>query len=161
MPNKADDKKNKKRGLKIVALTAGLALIGGVAFAYWTQGGTGTGSASTGTTVPITVNQSTTVSGLGPGVAPTVLSGTFTNTNSSTVRVTGLTAAVTSVTPSAGCSPSDYVIAGTATIGNGGDVVNGTNVGSWTGLTVAFNNNPAVNQNGCKNAAITITYTAV
>ena len=161
MPNKADEKKNKKRGLKIVALTAGLALIGGVAFAYWTQGGTGTGSATTGTTVPITVNQTTTVTGLAPGATAVPLTGTFSNTNAATVKVTGLTAAVTGVSPATGCSPSDYVIGGTAAIGNGGDVPNGTNVGSWSGLTVAFKNDPAVNQNGCKNATITITYTAV
>jgi hypothetical protein len=161
MPNKADEKKNKKRGLKLLALTGGLVLIGGVAFAYWTQGGSGTGSAATGTTVPITVNQTTTVTGLAPGANPVALTGTFSNTNAATVKVTGLTAVVSGVSPATGCSPSDYVIGGTASIGNSGDVPNGTNVGSWSGLTVAFKNDPAVNQNGCKNATITITYTAV
>ena len=49
MPEKAIRNKNRKRGLKVVAVAGGLVLVGGVAFAYWTQGGTGTGSASTGT----------------------------------------------------------------------------------------------------------------
>src|ERR1700755_3106578 len=48
MPNKAIDNKFKKRGLKVAALAGGLVLVGGVAFAYWTQGGTGHGSAAAG-----------------------------------------------------------------------------------------------------------------
>ena len=34
-----------KRRTKVLALTAALVLAGGAAFAYWTQGGTGTGTA--------------------------------------------------------------------------------------------------------------------
>ncbi len=51
-----------------VGLSFGVALgISGMAFAYWTSSGTGSGTAGTGSTVPVTVNQTTTVTNLYPG----------------------------------------------------------------------------------------------
>ncbi len=38
-------KRNKRRGLKVVAVAAALVVAGGAAFAYWTAGGSGSGSA--------------------------------------------------------------------------------------------------------------------
>ena len=43
MPEKADEKKKSKRGLKVVAVAGGLVLAGGAAFAWWTAGGSGNG----------------------------------------------------------------------------------------------------------------------
>ena len=68
-----------KISLKLVgaaALVAVLAL-GGLAFAYWTQGGSGSGTSSAGTTTAITVNQTGAPSGLYPGGPVATLSGTF------------------------------------------------------------------------------------
>ncbi len=44
---------------RVAAVATGAALtfiVGGVAFAYWTTSGSGTGSAATGSTVPLTIN---------------------------------------------------------------------------------------------------------
>lgn len=148
----------KKRKIVATAVVA-LALLGVAsgAFAYWTNAGSGTGSASTGTTSSITVNQTSTVSGLAPGLAAQALSGNFDNPNSGPVYVASVTAVVSS-TDKVGCGATDYTIAGTATVA--ASVAAGTAVGSWSGLTIQFNNKAGTNQDACKGAAVTITYTA-
>lgn len=150
------------RTKRIAAITAVLMLVGGgIAFAYWTTTGTGTGSAASGTSGTITVNQTSVITNLNPGAAAQTLSGTFTNTTQAAYDVSSLTATVSSVTtsPAGGdCEANDYVIAGTATFGNGGAVPIGTGVGSWTGLTIAFVDEPAEDQNGCKGATVGLAY---
>ncbi len=134
-----------------VALTVGAA----TAFAYWTNSGSGAGTADTGTNVAVVVNQTSTVTGMAPGVAAQALSGNFDNANAGPVYVAAVTATVTG-TDMSGCTPSDYTIAGTATVA--AQVPAGTGVGSWSGLTIQFNNNAGVNQDACKNAIVTIAY---
>ncbi|MDT4962627.1 MAG: hypothetical protein QOF87_2274, partial [Pseudonocardiales bacterium] len=73
-----------------VAAVGIIAVGGGTALAFWTQGGTGTGSGSTGTTNGITVNQTSTVSGLYPGSTAQPLSGTFTNPTSGSVNISSV-----------------------------------------------------------------------
>lgn len=58
----------KKRRLLPVALAILVLVVGsGVAYAYWTSGGSNTGSAGVGTSQALTVTQSGTVTGLVPG----------------------------------------------------------------------------------------------
>jgi hypothetical protein len=141
-----------------LAVVAGLLVIAGAAFAYWTTTGTGTGQASTGTVTGITVNQTSTVTGMAPGVAAQALSGNFDNGNSGPVYVTSVSATVTG-TDKAGCTAGDYTIAGSpAAVGT--QVIAGSGVGSWSGITIAFNNKTATNQDVCKGAAVTIGYTS-
>ena len=132
------------------------------AYAYWTGGGTGTGSASATTPVALTVNQSTSVTGLFPGAAATTLSGTFDNTNSGSVYVHNVTAAVHAFSTQTdntkpACTQADFAIGGSATVD--ANVPAGNAQGSWTGLTVRLLNG-AGNQDNCKGQAITIDYTA-
>lgn len=147
---------------KLSVLTAALVLLGGAAaFAYWTAGGSGTGSAETGTTTGITVNQTSTVEGMGPGVDPQGLSGNFTNTNDGPVYVTSVTAAIGTVTGGAGCDATDYTLTNPVS-DVGAEVPTGTGVGSWGTTdtpTIAFNNKVDENQDGCKNATVEILYT--
>jgi hypothetical protein len=144
---------SKKRWVAIS--TAGLLVIGGAAFAYWTNFGSGTGTADTGTNQSVVVNQTSTVAGLAPGLAAQSLSGNFDNPNSGPVYVAAVTAVVTG-TDKAGCTASDYTISGTATVN--AEVPAGSGVGSWSGLTIQFNNK-ATNQDACKGAAVSVTYT--
>ncbi len=141
----------------IVATIAIVVIGAGAAFAYWTNSGAGTGSADTGTNVPIVVKQTSTVTGMAPGVAPQALSGNFDNSNTGPVYVAGVTATVTG-TDNASCTAGDYTIAGTATVGT--QVPAGTGVGSWSGLTIQFNNKAGANQDACKNAVVAIAYTS-
>ncbi len=143
---------------RTLAITVGITvlLLGAVAaFAYWTASGTGTGDADTGTNAAIVVNQTSTVTGMAPGVAPQALSGNFDNANDGPVYVAGVTATVTG-TDQPGCGATDYTIAGTATVA--AQVPAGNGVGSWSGLTIQFNNKAGVNQDACKNATVAIAY---
>ena len=99
-----------KRRMAVVASVVVLASAVG-AYAYWTQGGSGTGTATADTTSSITVNQTSSVTGLYPGGAAAGLSGNFDNPNSSPVTISSVTATVSSVSP-AGCATSNFSIGG-------------------------------------------------
>jgi hypothetical protein len=153
----------------VVAVIAAMASVG--AYAYWTQSGSGTGSATAGTTTAITVYQTSTPSNaLYPGGPADNLSGDFKNTNSGSVVISSVTAVVSSVTGGAGdalkpdCTPADFSIGGSAA---GSTVPVGDHVGSWTGLTISLVNRSDTvpgdgsgNQDNCKNATAHIDYTA-
>jgi hypothetical protein len=70
----------------IVVVTIGGA---GVAYAYWTAGGAGTGFGATGTTVPITLSAGTPTASLLPGGQTSVML-TMTNSNTARVKVSSL-----------------------------------------------------------------------
>jgi hypothetical protein len=153
--------KGKKQFVALAALV-GVLVIGGLAVAYWTQGGTGSGAASTGTNSAITVHQTSTASGMYPGGTPITLSGNFDNPNPHAVHISSVTAAVHAFSSRAdtnkpACTEADYQIAGSSganTVPTGGN-----GVGSWTGLTVQMLDG-AGNQDNCKGVSITIDYTA-
>ena len=152
----------KKKKIAIL-VTALVVLIGGAAFAYWTAGGSGTGTAETGSNVPITVVQTSTVSAMGPGDSAQSLSGNFTNTNSGPVYVATVTASIWSVVkapgaPAGTCAADDYTLAG-ATMTVDAEVPAGTAKGAWSGATIKFNNKPTVNQDACKGATVNLAYT--
>jgi hypothetical protein len=150
-------RKLSRKGLVVVTALV-LVAAAGVAYAFWSTTGSGTGSASTGNVTAITVNQTSTVSGLAPGLPAQALSGNFDNPNSGPVYVTSVTATVTG-TDKAGCTASDYTISGSpATVG--AQVASGSGVGSWSGITIAFNNKPSTNQDACKGATVSISYTS-
>jgi hypothetical protein len=150
---------------KTAAIVSVLFLIAaGGAYAYFTQSGTGSGTAATGSGTGITVNQTSTPANLTPGSTPLALSGTFTNTNSGSVGVATITATVTSVTGSVGtpaCTATDYAIAGSPLAVNA-TIAAGTGVGGWGGggtLTIAMVDK-VTNQDACKGATANITYSS-
>jgi hypothetical protein len=154
--------RGKKHFVALAALV-GVLVIGGLAVAYWTQGGTGSGAASTGTTSAITVNQTSTASGMYPGGPAIALSGTFDNPNPGAVHISSVTAVVHAFSSQLldgskpACTQADYAIGG---LGTGAIVVpSGAGVGSWSGLTVRMLDG-AGNQDNCKGVSITIDYTA-
>lgn len=172
----------KKMKNRTIALLAGIGVAvlgGGIAFAYFTGVGAGSGTATAGSNNPIVVTQTGALTPVGPGIAAQPLTGKFNNANSGPVFVGSVSAVVTAVTPVVpnpapnpappACTPSDFVIAGGAggaapfnnayTTPVGHEVPVGTAVDSWSGLTLAFVNK-STNQDACKNAGITITYTA-
>lgn len=155
-------RKGSKR--RVVAATGVFVLGAGVAFAYWTAGGTGVGSAATGTqSGALTVNQTSTVTAMGPGVAAQTLSGNFNNPNSGPTYVGTVTVSIASVTKANGaavgtCDATDYTLTGAAMTVNA-EVAAGNAKGSWSGATIAFNDKPAVNQDACKGATVNLTYT--
>lgn len=155
-------KKTQKR-LAIAALTVLLVGVGGAAYAYWTNQGSGTGTGTTGTNQALTINQTSTVTGLAPGAPAQPLNGNFSNPNTGPVYVNAVTVAIGTVTKATGapagtCDASDYTIAGSP-VTIAAQVPAGNNVAPFTGATVAFNNK-ATNQDACKGATLTFTYTS-
>jgi len=136
---------------------------GGAAFAYWTAGGSGTGTGATASgTTPITATQTTVVSAMQPGDTAQTISGKFNNTNTSPVYVSTVAVSIASVTkagvPASVCSASDYTLTGSPMAVNA-EIPVGTAQGAWTGATIKFNNKPAVNQDDCKGATVNLAYT--
>jgi len=150
----------RKKVLLVGAIAALVAI--GAAYAYWTQGGSGSGSATAGTTSAITVNQTNTVSGLYPDGPAATLSGDFDNPNPGDVQISSITAVVSSVSNGTSdgakpaCTAADFSIGGSVGTTT---VPSGTGVGSWTGLTVQLDDN-GLNQDNCKSATANITFTA-
>lgn len=148
-----------KRSLVIGSAMA-LLLIGGVAFAYWTNSGSGTGTATTGTNTAISIVQTNSSATLYPGGAPSTLSGTFNNPNTSPVYVNDVTATLASVTGSVGtpaCTVADYELV-TPTISIDAEVA-ADDTTAWSGIQVRMLNS-STNQDACKNATINLSYSS-
>lgn len=146
----------------IAGVVAVIVLSGAsVAFAYWTAGGSGSGTASAGTNAPIVAVQTTVVAGISPGLAAQTISGNFTNSNTSPTYVATVTATIASVTKAGGaaagtCDATDFVL-GTPTMTVAAEVPIGSAQGAWTGATLAFNDK-ATNQDACKGATVNLAY---
>jgi hypothetical protein len=142
---------------KIVGAAVGLVIVAGsiAAYAYWTSGGTGTGTAGTGTTSAVVINQtSAAITDLAPGVAAEGLSGTFTTTGGHPAFVNQVTPVVSS-TSNVGCTSADFTVT-LPTVTNA-EVVTGT---AWTGATIVFKDSLTVNQDACKGVTVNIGYTS-
>lgn len=135
---------------------------GVAAYAFWTNSGTGTGTAATGTNVGITVNQTSTPTGLYPGGSPQALSGNFTNTNAGPVQVHQVTATLTSITGAGtdgtkpACTTADYALTSNPVTVDA-EIAAGTAQGAWGPINLAMVDG-AANQDNCKSATVHITY---
>lgn len=145
---------------KIAVLgTICLLMAAGGAYAYWTQGGTGSGTSTTGTTATLTIVQTSTITGLAPGAPAQELTGTITNPNDATVQVTSVTAALSPTGLPTGCTTADYVINdAVGTVADGNLVKNEST--TWSGPAIQMVDT-GVNQDACKGATVTVTYTSL
>lgn len=149
--------KSKRRSITLGIFLV-FAIAAGGAYAYWTNSGSGTGTAATDSPAAgqLTVS-GTPITGLAPGVAAKPLTGTINNTGTSDVRVSTLSATISIDTAhaTAGCAASDYtLVQPTITASN---IAAGGNTPFSSG-TIAFNNK-ATNQDFCKGATVTLNYT--
>jgi hypothetical protein len=144
-----------KRKIIIGASTVVLVAGSTTAYAFWTSGGTGAGTAAAGTTAAVTVNQtSAAIADLGPGVAAEPLSGTFTTTGGKPAYVAQVTPVVTS-TSNVGCTAADFTV--TLPTATNAEVVSGT---AWSGASIVFKDSATVNQDACKGVTVNIGYTS-
>lgn len=148
---------------RIAAATiGGIAVLGsGVgAYAYWTTGGTGTGSAATGTNTAVTVTQVGTPAALVPGGAASPIDFKITNPASTKQYVTSVTVGIT-VPPGSGpgpsCTTNDFTLVQPTAIN--ADLPNGDTTYSPSGASLALKN-LSTNQDNCKSAAVTLSFTA-
>jgi ABC-type glycerol-3-phosphate transport system substrate-binding protein len=153
------------RKKKIAAALVFLLGLGGagMAYAYWTNVGSGDGSATTGTNSPVTVVQTSTVSAMYPGDTAQTLAGTFNNPNPGatyvaqvTVAIDGTGSAATALAFPTGCSAADYTLVQPAAT-NADVLANDTS--TWGGGSIRMNN-LATNQDACKNVVVHLHYTS-
>ena len=149
--------------LKVMAGATALVVGGSVAaFAYWTTGGTGTGSATTGNVAGITINQTSSPTGLYPGGLAANLTTTFDNGNASAVQIHQVTAAVTAGFTSSAidsgqppCTAADFTVSPTQTLDT--EIPAGVTAGPT--FTIKLDDR-ATNQDNCKAVIVPITYTS-
>ncbi len=152
----------KNRGIATVAVVAGLVLAGGgLAFAYWTSTGTGSGEATTGESVAFTIDVDPATGGpLTPGGPTQTVAFTVNNPSTGTLDLSDVTVTVANAdgsawTAVAGCSAADYdVDAPTIVYGPiaGGGDVDGT-------VTITMINTDS-DQDGCQNADVPLYFVA-
>lgn len=159
----------KKSPKVVVAASIALVMAGGVAFAYWTATGSGSGAETTasGPVAVEIIQRSIADVGMSPGSAAIPLSGDFINPNTTPTVIHGITATIGTVEnllnadPSA-CAPSNFAIGGTVLYSSpvpvGGNTTTG--VGSWSGLNIRMLESNT-NQDACKDVRVNVLYTLV
>lgn len=104
--------------------------------------------------------QTSTMTGLAPGVAPAAITGTVTNISPSSRLVTTVTVSIVAVTRAAGaaagtCDASDYALLG-ADMPVGQTLAPG-DTATFAGARIGFTTK-AVNQDACKSALVSLSY---
>jgi hypothetical protein len=147
----------RKRAL-IVASIAVVA-VAAVAYAFWSSTGSGSGQAATANpgAQTVTVAQTSTISGLYPGGPAQTLSGTVTNSNTNAVQVGAVSIDSVTTDDEANCPGSEFTTGGSAPVNALVAASGGT--ANWTGLTIALSDT-GVNQDDCKDVAVTVNYEA-
>jgi ABC-type glycerol-3-phosphate transport system substrate-binding protein len=146
------------RTTAFVAVGAAVAVASvGIAYAYWTTSGSGSGTAATGTSSSITVKQVGTITGLAPGSGTQALAGKFDNSNPGAVYVHSVTVAVAS-TSNALCTAADFTVVQPGLVD--ANIPAGLAQGSWSAGSIAFNDDPARNQDVCKNVTVNLSFSS-
>jgi hypothetical protein len=153
----------RRRIIPVAMALVAVLVFSGVALAYWTVLGSGTGTAQAAAgTSNLTVKQTTVVTNMYPGDTAQTISGNFDNPNPGPVYVNTVTASIASVTKAGGapagtCDATDFTLANaTATVN--AEIPAGLAKGAWTGPTIKFNDKGAANQDACKGATVNLTY---
>ncbi|MBC7519275.1 MAG: hypothetical protein H7248_10450 [Microbacteriaceae bacterium] len=157
---------------KVLAVSvAGVIVVcgaGASALGFWSGAGSGSTAIPVGAgetfASTLTLNQTSKIGDFGPDVPAQPLSGDFTNDRlgSVPVEVNAVIASISSLTRDGvevpGCSAADFTITNPVMPVNAVIPV-GTNVGSWSGATIAFNNTLR-DQDACRNVLVTLSYLA-
>ena len=145
----------------LVAAVTVVGVGGGLAYAYWTAGGSGTGSATTGTSAGFTIASTAPTGGpLTPGGLTETVAFTVTNPGPGVQHLSNVAVSVATATGAAwtavpGCSSLDYTV-GTAAI-TYADIASGASAAGTVTITM---NNLATNQDACKNVSVPLYFLA-
>jgi hypothetical protein len=144
-----------KRGLVAVGLTAALAVgLAGTAFAYFTANGSGSGSASVGSSTAVTLD-GTITGDLYPGGAPAAVSVKVTNPGSGSQHVGSVH--LVSVAADADHSDCDTSAFSMSDITVDQLLASGANTTVNGSLSMS---DTGVSQNACQGAALTLTFSS-
>jgi hypothetical protein len=160
----------RKTLIATLAVSTVIVVGGGIAFAYWSTTGSGTGTVGVGTNTAVVVTQDGSPGGLVPGGAAQPIDFTVTNPSATTpVQIRTVVIGFGSGFV-AGCSAADFVLVqpskpsvGTPLALAAGASLSFTSVGSATataptGATIAMVNS-ASNQDGCKSSSVPLSFT--
>jgi hypothetical protein len=158
---------SRKQKIGTVLGAGAISLAGaGAAFAFWTSGGSGDGTATTaaGDANSLTVNQTAAPTNLAPGVAAGAINATVTNGGTTKTQVNQVVVSIQSVAKAVGapagtCDATDYTLSGATMTNGAGEVNPSATSGTFSGATLAFNNK-ATNQDACKGATVNLHYVA-
>jgi hypothetical protein len=146
-----------KKRFAAVATTAAAVLVGGgIAVAYWTTTGSGTGTAPVGDsdTITYTVSATDGIDDLYPGASED-FEVDSNNPTAGTLQVAGVDVEITG-TSDAGCLASWFSV---SDIAGPIDLAAGTDVAGT--VTIDMTNEIATNQDDCKNATIDLSFTSL
>jgi len=156
---------SKKRVVLGALVVVMLAIASGVAYAYWTSAGTGSASATAGTSVAFTAAlNGTAPTGLVPGGSDQAIDVKVTNPANFPQTLSALTVSVANATDGSpwtavtGCSKDDFLItqptvtAAPIAASPGSTIV--------TGAKIHMINSTTINQNGCKGVTIPLYFSA-
>jgi hypothetical protein len=140
-------------GVAVLAVTA-------TAIAYWTTNGSGTGSATTGTSSAVTVTQVGSISGLYPGGPAQAIDFKIGNGSGQNQYIASVAVSISSVVPGGppgSCTAADFTVTQPTVVP--GDLTPGVHTYSPSGATLKLDNT-ASNQDGCKNATVNLAFNA-
>lgn len=152
------------RGRKriIIAIAAVVTLVGGgVAFAYWTSGGTGAGTATSGASVEFTIAADPAVGTIVPGNEGQTVDFTVTNPGDGPQYLTSVVASLAGPTgtawvPPAGCLIGDYTV--TMTTAPAAGVI--ASLGTVDGMVTVTLANTGLNQDACQGEEVPLYFVA-
>jgi len=160
---------SKKLAIAAVSTVAAVS-VATAAFAYWTSTGSGTGSATAGTSSPWKVTSDSATGGLlTPGGPTDSIAYHVKNDNSGVQHLNNVAISVSSITKGGNavdpgdCSASDFQVGGEAvgTLHNdashAGDIASGATVDGSVSLQMA---NGSGNQDGCKGVTVNLAFDA-
>jgi len=146
----------------VIVFAAILTLLGGgIAFAYWTSSGNGSGTATTGVSTAFTVTAAAPVGEIAPGNAGETIAFTVTNPSTSPQYLTTVTATLATPdgapwVPTGACLAADYTVTMT-TPAPAGDIAGGGSVDGMVTVTLA---NTAADQNACQGQDVPVYFVA-
>ena len=150
-----------KKKMAAAAAAATIAGGAGIALAYWTTTGSGTGSATAGTDSAVTVAQVGATEGLYPGGSQPVnfkiTNGAAHNQYVASVAVSISDVSGPGITPTTPCTAADFTLVQPDLINQ--DLVPGDTTFSPSGASIAMVNS-STNQDGCKNATVSLAFLA-
>jgi hypothetical protein len=164
----------RKQKIAAAGTVAVVALGGGAAYAYWSSTGTGQGGAATAADQkPVDISTAgASITDLTPGGPAKALNLTLKNGANGTASLRTVTVKLdsvskdgTTITDPNVCSPADFTVTQPVPAKDAAGnalpwVVPAKSTLAATGATIAMNDDPARNQDGCKAVGLNLSYSA-
>jgi hypothetical protein len=151
---------NKRKVIPVAIALVAVIAVSGVAYAYWTAGGSGSGTGNVANPASdLTVTGAPLANDMYPGAAAETTSVTIKNNATASVHVT--TVSISSVTTSdeTHCKGADNFTRGLpVTIASASQNIAGSASVTAPGPTIQFFNDSVNNQDACKGVVVTVHY---